>query len=238
MPCGSFACTTLRDHRGPSHACKSSLGARASPHPPTRYTSQVHGYAAEPARPNGIHITGIAICRGWWWLCGAGYTLRGHRWARLPKPPIMEEGKAFCVACWHQCTAKPRNQISRIHRRQCCYRPRAGAPASHNGSRVHSARVVSGLCMQIGQTSPPHTCSFQGGRREQEPAAYDPPTFKSHPASSPVHPPGRTRGARTCPPSHPREHSRLLEPTPARTRCSEGEHGIRGRGRRGVWRRA
>ena len=88
-------------------------------------------------------------------VISAGYTLRGHWWARLRKPPITEERNAICCTCCHACTPKPRKHESRIQYRRCCYCRRAVAPEGHNGSVVHGARVVGGECMYIGQT-PPH----------------------------------------------------------------------------------
>ena len=103
-------------------------------------------------------------------------------------------------------------------------------PQAIYGSLVHTARVVSGECIQIGRTfPPPHTHVLLGGCPEQEPAAYDPPNINIHPASSPVHPPARNRGHVRAPPAHPRWHSRDLEPTPACTRGWEGEPGVRER---------
>ena len=42
---------------------KSSLGARSNPHPPTGYTSPVHGCEAGPARANGIDLAGVTGVR-------------------------------------------------------------------------------------------------------------------------------------------------------------------------------
>ena len=109
-------------------------------------------------------------------VIGAGYTLRGHWWARLRKPPITEERNAICCTCCHACTPKPPQHESGIQYRRCCYCRRAVAPEGHNGSVVHGARLSVGSTCISGRR-PPHTCSFHGGCSEQESAVYVTRTF-------------------------------------------------------------
>ena len=163
-------------------------------------------------------------------VISAGYTLRGHWWARLRKPPITEERNAICCTCCHVCTPKPPQHESGIQYRRCCYCRRAVAPEGHNGSVVHGARVVGGECMYIGQTPPPTHVLFMEDAVNKNRRCMLPGLSTFDPASSPVHPPGRTRGARTWLPIHHRGHSRDLEPTPAPTRVRRASMGSDGGG--------
>ena len=134
-------------------------------------------------------------------VISAGYTLRGHWWARLRKPPITEERNAICCTCCHACTPKPPQHESGIQYRRCCYCRRAVAPEGHNGSVVHGARVVGGECMYIGQTPPPTHVLFMEDAVNKNRRCMLPGLSTFDPASSPYIRPaghgGHGRGSRS-----------------------------------------
>jgi len=210
IPCGTTAGPLMHDNR----VCVGGLTrtrhkvilrrcmcARPNPHVPMGYTPLASLYV-EAVCGYGVQVIPCGVgCM--LYLVGSPVgplTKASHnggclkeRWdvTRMAISPFINSiaTAAYVLYTWSSMVGSPRSVIIRSR----------SAP----GSLVHTARVVSGACIQIGQHPPTHTPVLLGGCPEQEPAAYDPQKINIHPASSPVHPPNPELGARPCPPGTP-----------------------------------
>ena len=77
----------------------------------------------------------------------------------------------------------------------------ASSCAHHVGSIVQTARIISGECVQIGQTST-QTLTLFSSRMTWKRTGQEPPTINSHPASAAGHPQPPSRAC-TPPPGPP-----------------------------------